>query len=47
MTDRDDAPRDSKRLLPRDLPDASQLLDAPISPIESGWIRHDDGRAPI
>jgi len=29
------------------LADANQLLDGPISPFESGWIRHPDGRAHV
>jgi hypothetical protein len=27
--------------------DADQLMDSPISAFESGWIRHDDGRAHV
>jgi hypothetical protein len=29
------------------LADANQLLDSPISPFESGSIRHPDGRAHV
>jgi hypothetical protein len=29
------------------LVDANQLLDSPISPFESGLIRHSDGRAHV